>query len=222
MQRFALVLLLTMISGISAAASVRYVSDQMEITMRRGKGTQYAILRSLPSGLRLEVLETDKTSGYSHVRTPSGKTGWVLTRYLMKQPPARLQLAAMKKRLTEMQAENQRLRAQLLALNEQKNTAEKARGKLRLRSQRLARELAEIRRVSANAIQLAEENRALKERLVSTDRELQRLRQENESLNDRSKRDWFLVGAVVVIVSMLFGIMLTRIRWRKKTSWGDL
>jgi SH3 domain protein len=211
-----------MVPGVSVAESIRYISDQLEITMRRGKGTQYAILRSLPSGLRLTVLETDRKSGYSLVRTPTGKSGWVLTRYLMRTPPARQQIAAMKKRYAVMQAEVLRMRQQLQNLNEQKNQSEKARNKLRTRSQKLGRELADIKRISSNAVQLADENRALKEKLVSTDRELQRLRQENESLNDRSNRDWFLVGAMVVIVSMVFGIMLTRIRWRKKASWGDL
>lgn len=222
MHRLILLLLFTVIPGVSVAESVRYISDQLEITMRRGKGTQYAILRSLPSGLRLQVLETDSKSGYSRIRTPSGKTGWVLSRYLMRTPPARLQLAAMKKRYAAMQAEVLRLRQQLQNLNEQKNQAEKARNKLRNRSQKLGRELKDIKRISSNAVQLADENRSLKEKVVLTDRELQRLRQENESLNDRSSRDWFLVGAMVVIVSMIFGIMLTRIRWRKKASWGDL
>ena len=54
------------------------------------------------------------------------------------------------------------------------------------------------------------------------EQEIQLLKQENDSLGDRSARNWFMTGSVVVIISMLFGILLTRIRWRKKSSWGEL
>ena len=73
----------------NALAEVRYVSDTLEITMRSGKGTSYGITRMLRSGTRVEVLEEDKKTGYTHVRTAGGKEGWVLSRFLMKGQAAR-------------------------------------------------------------------------------------------------------------------------------------
>ena len=63
-------------------AETRYVSDRLEVTMRSGKSTGYGIVRMLRSGTAVEILERDKKSGYSHVRTKSGKKGWVLSRFL--------------------------------------------------------------------------------------------------------------------------------------------
>ena len=41
-------------------------------------------------------------------------------------------------------------------------------------------------------------------------------------LKDRTARDWFMVGAGVVILGMIIGLIIPRIRWRKKSSWDSL
>ena len=82
-----------------AAAQTRYVTDIFEITLRSGKSTQNEIVRMLPSGTALEVIETDAKSGYTRVRTPSGKDGWVLSRYLMDLPSARARLSGAETKL---------------------------------------------------------------------------------------------------------------------------
>jgi len=64
----------------TAMAETRYVSDRLEIQMRTGKGTQFRIMRMLPSGTALEILETDNENGYTRVRAPGGVEGWVLSR----------------------------------------------------------------------------------------------------------------------------------------------
>jgi SH3 domain protein len=170
----------------------------------------------------LTILEVDADAGYSLVRTPSGKEGWVLNRYLMKTPPAKDRLVAVERKLAEKEAEFIRLKKSLSSTDKVKFEAIQERNRLNEQNTKLTRQLAEIKRTAANAIKIADENRSLKERLSTHERDIQLLQQENESLKDRGKRDWFIVGAIVVICSMLFGIMLTRIRWRKKSSWGDL
>src|SRR4029453_15472126 len=70
-----------------------YVSDQFEVPPRTGMTTEHAILRMLPSGTAVEMLETNKEQGYTRVRTASGVEGYMLSRYLMPGPAARDQLA---------------------------------------------------------------------------------------------------------------------------------
>lgn len=199
------------ITGFVQADAIRYVSDQMEITLRSGKSSRNEILRLLPSGTALTVLENDEQAGYSRIRTPSGKEGWVLNRYLMHTPPARDRLAAAEKKLTQLQN-----------ILKKKASIEKERDQFNTQNVRLNKQLAEIRRVSSNAVKISEENETLRTSSIKMERKIQMLEQENDSLQDRSYRNWFMTGAAVVIVSILFGIMLTRIRWRKKSSWGDL
>ena len=73
----------------SALAATAYVTDELEITLRRGQGTQFGIRAMLDSGSRVEVLQQDAESGYTQVRTSSGTEGWVLSRYLQNNPVAR-------------------------------------------------------------------------------------------------------------------------------------
>ena len=56
-------------------------------------------------------------------------------------------------------------------------------------------------------------------RMVALERSLQTLQQENENLKDRTARDWFMVGAGVVLLGIIVGLIIPRIRWRKKSSW---
>jgi SH3 domain protein len=48
---------------------------------------------------------------------------------------------------------------------------------------------------------------------------MQTLQQENAGLKDRTARDWFMVGAGVVLLGILAGLFIPRIRWRRKSSW---
>ena len=86
--RLAILFLLLLLTS-AASAQPRYVSDRLEVTLRTGTSTQHSIIRMVPSGARVEVLETDGASGYSRVRAADGTEGWVLTRYLMEEPAAR-------------------------------------------------------------------------------------------------------------------------------------
>ena len=80
MKSISLVLALALGLVTTGIAETRYVSDRLDIQMRTGKGTKFRILRMLPSGTAVEVLETDTANGYTRVRTPGGVEGWVLSR----------------------------------------------------------------------------------------------------------------------------------------------
>lgn len=209
------------LSGLSQAATTRYVSDKMEITLRTGMSNQHEILRLIPSGTALTVLD-DSDRNYTKVRTPGGTEGWVLNRYLMDTPSARERLASAEQKMAQLSEEVKQLREQLATNNKDKSQTEQERNNLNEQNSILNRELANIRRTAANAVQIADENQRLKTRVAEMEQGILMLQQENDSLGDRSRRNWFMTGAVVVIISMLFGIMLTRIRWRKKSSWGEL
>jgi len=211
-------LLLLLATG-TTLAETRYVSDNLEITMRNGKGTNYGITRMLRSGTAVEVIEDDKEAGYTQVRTSNGKEGWVLSRYLMKGAAARDRLAAAEKKLAELELDNRKKETAMTALTEEKVALEKQLASLEGQSRNVSQELSEIKRTASSALAINSENKDLKGRVVSLERQLQTLRQENEGLRDRTARDWFMVGAGVVLLGIIVGLIIPRIRWRKKSSW---
>ena len=215
---FFLVSCLLILSG-NAVAETRYVSDTLEITMRSGKGTSFGITRMLRSGTPVEVLNVDKKSGYTQVRTNSGKEGWVLSRFLMKGQAARERLATAEKNLAELELENRKLTTAMATLKEEKGTLESNLSTLEGESRGVSQELAEIRRTASSALAIDSENKDMKGRMVSLERQLQTVQQENETLKDRTARDWFMVGAAVVLLGIIVGLIIPKIRCRKKSSW---
>jgi SH3 domain protein len=215
---FFLVSCLLILSG-NAVAETRYVSDTLEITMRSGKGTSFGITRMLRSGTPVEVLNVDKKSGYTQVRTNSGKEGWVLSRFLMKGQAARERLATAEKNLAELELENRKLTTAMATLKEEKGALESNLSALEGESRGVSQELAEIRRTASSALAIDSENKDMKGRMVSLERQLQTVQQENEALKDRTARDWFMVGAAVVLLGIIVGLIIPKIRFRKKSSW---
>ena len=51
-------------------------------------------------------------------------------------------------------------------------------------------------------------------------KETELLRQENQVLKDRAKKDWFLAGAGVMLIGIVMGLLVSRVRLRR-SSWGD-
>lgn len=214
-----LLIMFALLAAGQAMGETRFVSDTLEITMRSGKGTSYGITRMLRSGTRLEVLEEDKKTGYTKVRTKSGKEGWVLSRFLMKTPAARDRLADAENKLAKLELDNRKLDTTLKELQDEKATLSKNLGSLDNESRKVSQELAEIKRTASSALAIDSENKDLKSRVVSLERQLQTMQQENEGLKDRTARDWFMVGAAVVLLGIIVGLIIPRIRWRKKSSW---
>ncbi|MGQ0699545.1 MAG: TIGR04211 family SH3 domain-containing protein [Panacagrimonas sp.] len=97
--------------------ATRYISDETAITLRQDKGVNAPVAGLLQSGTRVELLESDSTSGYARVRVSKGRDGWVLARYLSTEPGARERLSTVEGELAKqvdlvarLKDENARLR----------------------------------------------------------------------------------------------------------------
>jgi SH3 domain protein len=209
-------LFLTLVT--TAQAETLYVSDRLEITMRSGKSTSHGIIRMLRSGTPVEVLQVDEAEGYTKVRA-QGKEGWVLSRYLMRGAAARDRLVEAEKKLAELELENRQLATSIQGLKGDKETLDKSRANLEAENRKIGQELAEIHRTASSALAIDNENKELKSRVVSLERDMQSLQQENQNLKDRTARDWFMVGAAVLLLGIIVGLIIPRIRLRKKSSW---
>lgn len=222
MKSLLFILLLAFGLATPALAESRYVTDRLEIPMRSGTTNQHRIVRMLPSGTEVDILEVDKDKGYSRVRAPSGVDGWVLSRYLMDIPAARDRLVAAEKKLADLELQNKERAAKLAEAGNTRESLLIQNQQLQAENEQLSTELAEIRRTASNALALDSENKQLKNKLLQLEREQQNLIQENDSLKDRSDRDWFMVGAGVIILGIILGLILPRIKVKKRSSWDSL
>lgn len=212
---------LALVSG-AAGAETRHVTDELEATLRTGQTTSHQIVRMLKSGTPVEVLENNTASGYSRVRTSAGTEGWILTRYLTSGPTARQQVEDLQRRVATLEIENKQLKEQSGALKEQNKSADAQHKTIEDAKRQLEQELADIRKTAGSALALESDNKRLKEQYLNLQSELQTLQQENTTLKDRGNREWFVRGAAVVVAGVLIGLILPRLRFRRRSSWGSL
>ncbi|MCZ6500831.1 MAG: TIGR04211 family SH3 domain-containing protein [Gammaproteobacteria bacterium] len=221
MKVYALLFLITLIPSVVLAENV-YVTDEFEVTMRSGPSTQNAILRMLASGTTVEVVEADEETGYTTIKTASGIEGYVLSRFLMNQPAARDQLAGMRQQVSNLRQRNQELAAREKKATASRDELRQERDSLLKGNENKDTELANIRRVSANAIDINSQNQELQTTLQTMNHRLQAQTSEIQELKDGRNRDWFMAGAAVLIGGILLGLILPKLRMRRRSSWSDL
>ena len=219
MKKLHIFLISMLVSGWAQAQEFQYVSDQLIITLRTGQGSSYQILKTLPSGTRLEILEMTDT-GYANVRTEDGTEGWIRSQYLIKEPIARLKLERAENRVERLKTQNKKLKEELGTLRKDKSALDKERTGLLKKTKDAESELARLSQVAAKPILLDKENRDLQQKNVALEKKLQILSQENQVLKDRSQREWFIAGAGVLFGGIILGLIVPKVRWKKKSSWS--
>ena len=202
-----------------AFAQSAWVSDQFEITLRSGPSTSNAIQLMVDSGTRLEVIERDAESGYTHVRTQGGTEGWVLTRYLMSEASAREQLQKLTSQLTNANSRGSSLDSQLDAIKGEYDSANTQISTLERQKAAVEKELAEIKRTAANVLAVNDQNKSLMDQLAAAQIRADTLEQENRELGSQSTRYWFMSGGLVLLVGVILGIWLPRIRWQRPSRY---
>lgn len=210
------------ISGNAFSQETYYVSDQLTITLRTGESTQKKIIRTLKSGTKLEVTETHEDTGYSYAKTEEGTEGWVLTRFLVKNPVASHRLKDALITIKKLQTETKELKSKFKQVSGEHNQLDKSTTKLKKQNSKLAHELEQVRNISASAIAIDEENKNLKTDMIRLETEIQALEQQTAVLKDRSARDWFITGTGVTVLGLLIGLLIPKIRLEKKRNWNEL
>lgn len=212
-------LLCLLAASTTGFAAPAWVSDEFEIMLRSGPSTSNAIQLMVGSGMRLEVLERDAETGYSRVRTPGGTEGWVLTRYLMNEASAREQLQTLTSQLTNANSRGTTLDSQLSAIKGEYESANSQIASLERDKAALQQDLDEIRRTAANVLQINAQNRELMDQLAETQIEVDTLTESNRQLSGKTTRYWFMTGALVLLVGIVLGIWLPRIRWQRRSRY---
>ena len=193
----------------SAQASAVYISDQLTVPMRSGPSNAHRILhRGLPSGTRLEVVSVDEQAGFTQVRTVRGTDGWIRSQYLVSQPIAR-------DRLRDAKAEIQRLTRRIAQVSEQLasarstgTNAQSSVNSLAADKKRLGIELAEVKRVSAGALEEHQENLQLESLNARLRAEVDDLVAASRRLESNLQERWLMIGGGLVFAGLIAGVAI--------------
>ena len=209
---------LMLVLSFSVQAKTQYVSDHLVITVRTGQGKQFQIIKTLESGDHVKVLEETDT-GYTQVETSDGTEGWVRTQYLVEKPVASEILVKTEAKLKRVRTALKNLKSEFAGISEAHKILSDTQSKLSTDKKQLDSELAHLNEIAKKPIVLDRQNRKLQQKNVTLEKDLQRLNQENHSLKDRSQREWFIAGALVLFGGLILGLLIPKLRNRKRSTW---
>ena len=197
-----------------------YLSDRIAVPLRAGPEIDEEIInRKIITGTKLRIIEKKSEENYIKVQTSKGEIGWLPAEYVVSEPPAKLIL----EKEYEISA---KLRAELnAAINKSK---EAAKSLIELETQNrdrdsetetLGKELQEIKLLAAQTIEINQNNLVLETTNQKLRQSLKQLREVNKNSATQKRYLDFLIGAGLVLLGILTGILLQS---RRKTSgWSN-
>jgi len=201
----------------SAPPETQYISDQLVAPMRSGHTVSHRIMAMLRSGTAMDVLSVNE-DGWSQVKY-GDKIGWILSRYLMPQASVRDAHKILQEKFATLSINYKQLQQTHENLSTKQQQSEQDKTLYHEEVQRLTQELAQIRETAASALSIQHENKSLKEDMIKLSGDYQTLEMENTALNDRTSRDWFIIGALVFFGAILFGFIAPSLSLKRKNRW---
>ncbi len=215
-------LLLGLILTPAHAQTTQYVTTEgIKVMMRTGTSLNNKILKELGSGDVVTVIEENLALDWSQVEVEDGTRGYVLTRFLSEVPVARQQLSELQARYAEQQDKMVQQGEQIEQLQDSLNRERSDNDALKTTLRASEQELSDVRGAAENTLAILEQNKTLQTTLNELQLERNRLTEENLELKDSTRLDWFVRGGAVSLIAFVIGILVTRIRWRKRDSWGS-
>jgi len=197
-----------------SAESYVYITDQLDLPIRSDKSFGNNIIRLLPSGTELSLLQSTE-DGWAQIQFDD-TIGWIKSFYLSPDSAAREKLKkltrtdnANKLLISKLSGEKEELESQLLTVK-QENTD------LIVQSSKSQAEKEHIEQIYQDALKLEHENEKLIQEKLQLKAELQLSVNNTQIQKDTSSRNWFIVGAIVLFFGMVIGFIVPGLLNRRR------
>lgn len=205
--------------GTTSQAQTQYITDEFDIMLRVAPSIGSKIIKPLPTGTPMSVTITNAGKAHSQVRTKDGLVGYVLTRFISKNQPAKLRVASLEKRLKSLQDNPDQLESKYLDLQSNyERLSQNLRGMVDNKEQ-AEEKYEKLKLASGSAALLSEKAIDLEKKVEQLVLQLDDMRIQNETLKDQSEKKSWMVGGFIALFGVLFGAILTGLNARKKRGW---
>lgn len=206
----------------AAPPTAAYVSDTADLPLRAGASNRHKIIGAVRNGSPVTVLRVDAAKAYSQIKTPTGVRGWLPNSQLTTTPGSQEQLAATRQELEQLKTRYFELQQHVDGLVGKPDAEAVGYPQLYEEALRLRQQLAQYRKVAADTVAVDERNKILQEQVVTQERDLQILQQQNQKLSDDSANSRLLMGVVLLAALGLVAVLVPRIRQQKRAQWSQL
>ncbi len=203
-----LVLFLIFLASSVNAETFVYITDQVDIPIRSEKSLGNTIIRLLPSGTKLSVLQITE-DGWTEVKYQD-TIGWISSRYLSNNMSAREDLKQANTVINENQLLMTKHETELKELNKQLLILNNKNKELVIKSSKSEAEKTHIEQIYQDALKLEHENEKLNQEQLQLKTELQLAQNNSQIEQDTSQRNWFIVGALVLFFGIVIGFIMPK------------
>ncbi|NYT26858.1 MAG: TIGR04211 family SH3 domain-containing protein [Candidatus Thiodubiliella endoseptemdiera] len=199
-----------LLSSVVDADSYVYVTDMVPIPMRSDNSIQNNpsnLIKMLDSGTQLKILATE--NGWTKVKFEN-TVGWMISRYLTSNTPARVQLERLRRSSNNNQLSLSKQNERNIALEDYILELKKENTALSIQVGKLESEKKHIRSTYQDSLKLEHENKNLRTQTLQLTAELQLLQNNSTIDQDSSSRNWFIVGALVLFFGFIMGFVFPK------------
>jgi SH3 domain protein len=208
-------------SDAPPSGEARYVTDLIFTPIRTGPGGDYRIInKGLPSGTEVTYYGTTEDGVWAEVETRGGTRGYLRVQYLQTDIPRANQLNALEAELAASQERVTTLQQNLDEAMEQITSSDSDMSSTATALTETRAELAEIRRISANAIQLDQLTKELTGKLEDASARNDLLKLENARLQDRVASNQRLEGLLSLLAGIFIALLIPRLTVKRRRNHG--
>ena len=204
-------------SGAVSEGEIRYVTDMVRTPVRSGAGADYRILnRGLPSGTPVTYFSTSEDGVWAEVETAGGTRGWLRAQYLQTEVPIANRFSEVEQALAAATERAELAEGRLRETEELASNSDEATARLSRDLAATEEELNNIKRISANAIELDRMNQSMAMELEEIKARVDVLKLENARLEERANSNRLLQGIFAVIVGVIIALVVPRFTGKRR------
>jgi len=199
-----------------AGAKGLYVRDWITISVRTAPHDTSKITGLANTNDYLETLEEQEE--WTKVRTPEGKEGWVMNRYLTKQTPKALIIDQLNEKVKSLTKNNQVLREENKQLQKDNRERSYKMSSLSKDIENLKTDYSDLKTSSAEYLELKKSYEDLQGEFKEHSEKVGVLEKENSRLKTSERIIFTLIGGGFIILGLVIGVFLQLVRSRPKKA----
>jgi SH3 domain protein len=208
-------------TNTAKTSETRYVTDLIFTPIRTGPGGDYRIInKGLPSGTEVTYYGLTEDGVWAEIETKGGTRGYLRAQYLQANAPRGSQVNALEATLAEEVERAAQLQRDLDEAMAQLTSTDSSMSTVARELEQTRETLAEVKRVSANAIQLDQMTKSLTGKLEDANARNDLLKLENARLQDRISSNRTIEVVILIALGIMIALLVPRLSVKRRRNDG--